>query len=95
MNKTSSSFQNKKKNSLLKKIDSKIPNKNHHSIETFIEATRNEIQKKNRKSMTIEICDTDNQRAESNAVTAICKRQIQNRCRQKLERCNPRCGRLH
>ena len=48
-----------------------IPTNIHHSIETFIEATPNEIQNKTEKNTTIKIVEPNNQTAESNSRTAI------------------------
>ena len=67
-----------------------IPTKQHHSIETFIEATRNEIQQKIEKNTTIEIFDPNRSRTESNARNAIKKRHSNNQGRQSWSRCNPR-----
>ena len=49
-----------------------IPTNNHHSIETFIEAIRNEkIEKKTKKNTTIKLFESSNQVVESNPRTAI------------------------
>ena len=48
-----------------------IPTNNHHSIETFIEAIRNEKIEKNEKNTIIKLFESSNQVVESNPGTAI------------------------
>ena len=56
-----------------KKLTNKnwIPTNNHHSIETLLKQHVMKFKKKIKKNTTIEIFQPNNQRAESNARTAI------------------------